>query len=141
MMNINKNSWHYELIRRYALSDWQAPPRDLCLYMNALVKALTILLIVAFLGGFIFILYSMGLMAVYCWIVYGLAPIDPMFSNAIVVFSVVNFAILAVLWVELRCYDKIKDGFKPKSNTQPGIFSAWYTSMKEKMCVTITYKD
>lgn len=139
-MIIDKNSWHYKLIK--FMSD--KIPKNLCDYIRILMYKLIILIFGMMFG--IFILFLLGENMIN-WI-YILTS-NPFFSESssliyglmCIGVGVLSTAVSIILLVIVVCLLAVIDKFVDKTRNSENVFFEYLKSKNEKVCKHITFVD
>lgn len=140
-MNISKTSWHFRLLSFFDLEPayhhWNA---NLCVYMRRLTLLLFALSDVVF--ALIFYPYGWwmvvhGYKIIHWWQGFGLL-------NWVILSILLGGALVgsfcfciehSVIWL----YKQLPH--KPSTYPEPGIFETYYQSLKDKVCLSITFTE
>jgi Zn-dependent protease with chaperone function len=157
-VKINKNSWHARLALHYPPVPSYAKPGDLCTYVRAVLRGV---LFAAGIASAVAVLLAFGLVLPVVRLFTGFSWVPPHEDGS---FSFVVFALLHMLVFSAICtyisrkisdwkYERRQKRIKELEsdpeywnklgkeiiNKQPGLFSMWWQSVKEKTCFLVEY--
>lgn len=139
-MNINKKSWHYYIVNKWAEKrDWQI--NDLCSYLRAIGLGLLRILLVGIVLGFVSFI-GISLVAGFIYSIYlystGNLAIIPEWAKMGFVAGSCLIILLTVAsgWVVVSELFKRN---KNKSSENPGVLSLLYRKFHDKTCYKIDF--
>lgn len=135
MFTVKKSSWHYRMVLRSG-AFW--PPEDICRYRLRVIEGTLVFAMCVALTSFIAIWNLFGL-----WFAFAGGWAEADMFTAMNVFTLGAIAIIGtcIALVKINKWRNRMEYDKALAQTQPSLISAWYRSVKDRVCTPIEYID